>query len=320
MPRRIALALALFLAPALAAAQAWTLAPGATYFRLTQSFVSADEWTDHEGTRLAYDSLASGTPFRDRSLYLHGEVGLARSLTLFGTIPYRRVTVVEGGADPEVERRASDLGSATLGLRVGLERALESLGWRDERNALAANLAFSIPLGYRRNVAPLVGPGQVDAELVLAYGRSFAPVAAYAQAAVGYRFRTGVFDLSRAVACPALPADDAETVCVSPSGAEIAYGDQFLARLEAGYTFRDVLLVRGLLDVAWSVDTPEAAVPLGGILQPEVFPHQRVVRTGLGLTAYVIGELGLSVQVMTAPYARNALKATELFIGLETRF
>lgn len=314
MPRRTALALALLLAPSLAAAQAWTLEPGEAAFRLTQHFVSASTWTDHAGSDQAFDSLALATPFLDRSLVLYGEVGLAPSLTLFGAVPLRRITIVEGGPE-EVERRAVDFGTATLGLRVGLERALEMLGLEDGRNALAANASLGLPLGYRRNVVPAVGSGQVDAELLLVFARRFEP--AYAQAALGYRYRSAVFELSRVVACPPAPEAEAATVCVPASGAEISFGNQLLARLEGGYAWREAVRARGLLDVAWSTAEPEAVAPFGGSLQPELFPYQRTVRAGFGLTLHALGELGLSVDVLAPVYARNALKAAEITIGLE---
>lgn len=315
MPLRISLLLALLLAPSLVRAQAWTQEPGRAYFKITQGFANATERYDAAGDVVPYDSNATGTPFRDRSLYLYGEVGLAPSLTLYGMLPYKRLLIRDGGFSPEVEREASDLGSATLGLRIGLEEAVGL----DERSALAANVGVGIPLGYRRNVAPAVGPGQVDFQALLAYGRSFWPRPAYAQAALGYRHRTAVFDLSRIVACPPSQPDDAPEVCVPMGGAEIAYSDEILAKLEAGYTLRSRLLVQGLLDVVWSVNRPEEVETALGV-QPEAFPAQRYVRTGLGATLYLFDDTGLSVQFFTAPYARNALRAVEYFVGIETKF
>ncbi len=312
---RTLLLLAALLVPMLAHAQAWTQTPGRAYLKITQGFANASERYDAGGDVVPYDPDTEGTPFRDRSRYLYGEVGLAPSLTLFGTLPYKRLFVRDGGFDVPVERQTSDLGSAVLGLRIGLE---EAAGLRAERSALAANAALIVPLGYRRNVAPTVGPGQVDAQLVVAYGRSLWPLPAYAQAGLGYRYRTSVFDLSRVVVCPASQPDDAEEVCLAEGGAEVAYSDEVLFKLEAGYTLFDRLLVQGLLDVAWSVQEPEPVETALGV-QPEAFPQQRVVRTGLGATVTVFGETGLSVQAFTAPYARNALRTVEVFVGIETR-
>ncbi len=318
MPTRTVCLLALFLVPTLARAQAWTQEPGRVYLKVTQGFANASERYDAGGEVVPYDPNLDpeedGTPFRDRSRYLYGEVGLAPSLTLFGSLPYKRLFVRDGGFDAPVERRTSDLGSGVLGLRVGLT---EVAGWNDSPNALAANVALILPLGYRRNVAPTVGPGQVDAQLTLAYGRSLWPLPAYAQAAVGYRHRSSVFDLSRVVACPAGPAD-AEEVCLDDGGAEVAYSDELLLKLEAGYTLFDRLLVQGLVDVVWSTAEPEVTVAEDGV-QPEAFPQQRFVRTGLGATFAVFGETGLSVQAFTAPYARNALRSVEVFVGIETK-
>ena len=314
MSPRLAVLLVLLCFPILAHAQAWTLPPGEVYLKITQGFANASERYDADGEIVPYDPDTDGTPFRDRSRYLYGEVGLAQNLAFFGTLPYKRLFITDGGFVEPVERQASDLGSAVLGLRVGLGEAFSL----DDRSALAANVALVVPLGYRRNFAPTVGPGQVDAQFLLAYGRSLWPVPAYAQAALGYRYRTAVFDLSRVVECPATQPDDAETVCVESGGGEVEYSDEFLFKLEAGYTFFDRVLVQGLLDVVWSVEEPESIEsPLG--VQPEAFPQQRFLRTGLGATVTLFGETGLSVQAFTAPYARNTLRAVEVFVGIETR-
>ena len=315
MLNRIAVLL-LFCLPALAHAQAWTMQPGEVYVKITQGFANASERYDANGDVVPYDPATDGTPFRDRSRYLYGEVGLAPKLTLFGTLPYKRLFIRDGGFAEPVERQASDLGSAVLGLRIGID---EALGLRDDRSALAANVALLVPLGYRRNVAPTVGPGQVDAQFLLAYGRSFWPVPAYAQAGLGYRARTSVFDLSRVVECPASQSDDAETVCVESGGREIEYSDEVLLKFEVGYTLFDRLLLQGLLDVVWAVEAPEPIESALGV-QPEAFPQQRFVRTGLGATVTVFGTTGFSVQAFTAPYARNTLRAVEVFVGIETKF
>jgi hypothetical protein len=314
MPLWTVALLALFCCPALAHAQAWTLAPGEVYLKLTQGFANASERYDAEGEVVPYDPNVDDAPFRDRSRYLYGEVGLAESLSLFGSLPYKRLFVTDGGFNEPVERQASDLGSAVLGLRVGLDDALSL----DDRSALAANVALVIPLGYRRNFAPTVGPGQVDAQLVVAYGRSFWPIPAYAQAGIGYRARTSVFDFSRVVDCPASQPDNAETVCIEGGGGEVEYSDEVLLNLEGGYTLFDRLLVQGLVDLVWSVDTPEPIDAALGV-QPEAFPQQRFLRTGLGAAFTVFGQTAFSVQAFTAPYARNTLRAVEVFVGLETR-
>ena len=289
--------------------------PGEVYVKITQGFANASERYDANGDVVPYDPATDGTPFRDRSRYLYGEVGLAPKLTLFGTLPYKRLFIRDGGFAEPVERQASDLGSAVLGLRVGLE---EAIGVLDDRSALAVNVALVVPLGYRRNYAPAVGPGQVDAQFLLAYGRSLWPIPAYAQAGVGYRHRTSVFGLSRVVDCPALQPDDAEELCIADGGTEVAYSDELLFKLEAGYTLFERVRLQGLLDLVWSVDAPEPVDAELGV-QPEAFPQQRYLRTGLGATFLVFGETGLSVQAFTAPYARNALRAVEIFVGIETK-
>jgi hypothetical protein len=127
-----------------------------------------------------------------------------------------------------------------------------------------------------------------------------------------------VFDFSRVVDCPASQPDNAETVCIEGGGGEVEYSDEVLLNLEGGYTLFDRLLVQGLVDLVWSVDTPEPIDAALGV-QPEAFPQQRFLRTGLGAAFTVFGQTAFSVQAFTAPYARNTLRAVEVFVGLETR-
>jgi len=310
--------LALCLAAPAARGQAWTQEPGRTFAKVTLGLASTSERYDFDGTAIPYDArLAEDgpTPFRDRSVYLYVEHGLAEALTLVGVLPFKRLAVQDAVGGAPVEREAADLGTAGLALRIGLA---ERVGLSD-RQALSATLGVWAPLGYRRNVAPAVGPGQVDAELLLAFGQSFWPVAGYAQAAAGYRYRTGIYALSRRAECPPGTAPAGEPVCV-PSQMDLRYSDELIGSVEAGYTLLGRLLVQAMADAAWSVDRPEPVALAGGVVQPEGFPQRRVIRVGGGLALTLFDDTALSVQAFTPAYARNALRATEWFFGLQTRF
>ncbi len=331
MTLRLTLLVALLtvLAAGPARAQAWTQEPGRVYTKLTLGLVSTDTRFDADGGAVPYNpalddldetARLDGSPFRDRSLYLYTEFGLGEGLTLVGMLPYKRLFVRDVGGSAatgelEVERAGQDLGNAMMAVRVGLE---DRLGL-DEASALAFTFGLRVPLGYRRNLAPAVGSGQADAEFLLAYGRSFGRLPLYAQATAGYRYRSGVYALSRRAPCDVAPAEGDEPVCVE-ADRRIAFSDEWIARAEAGYTVFDRLLVQGLVDVVWSVDSPEPVPVIAGVVQPEGFPEQRLVRLGGGATLRMFGETGFSVQVYTPVYGRNALDATELFVGVETRF
>jgi len=307
--------LSLFLA-ASAFGQAWTQSAGAAFVKASVGLASTSERYDHRGQVVPYDpriTPEAGNAFVDRSVYLYAEYGAVEGITVVGMLPLKSITVLEPADAGLIERQSTDLGSASLGLRI----ALQDVIGLPKQWALAANLGVSLPLGYRRDVAPAVGPGQVDAEVLVSVGRSLWPLPAYVQAGAGLRFRSGIYGLSRRVACGPSPPAGRECSVSSP---EIEYSDELLARLEAGYTIGGRVLLQGLSDVVWSVRTPHPVEAAGTIIQPEGFPQQRFVRIGGGASVHLFGDTQLTVQGFAAPYARNALRAVEVFIGLQTHW
>ena len=294
-------------------AQAWTQDAGRAYLRIIQSVGGADERFDADGVIVPYDETTGGD-FRDRSLYLYGEVGLTDGLTLVGLLPYKRLYVTDGSYTPAFERQSFAWGSAVAGLRFDIGPAL---GLDPEGpTVMAANVAVSLPMGYTRNYRPAVGPGQMDVQASMDIGRSLWPFPGYAQAGLGYRHRTAAYGLSNATACPRT-VDDEGHACLPDAEARRDYGDEFMLRAEAGLTPGPVLL-QVLLDGAWSVGAPGGDTTLPVL--PQGFERQRLVRLGLGAGIQGPWGFGLGAQVMAPAYARNALKATEIFVGLEKRF
>lgn len=308
-----ALLFAVFLACS-ANGQAWTQPQGTVFVKASLGLASTSERYDHRGEVVAYDARIptdAGAAFSDRSIYLYAEYGAADGITLIGLLPLKQLSVLEPGEGIVEERQTTDLGSAFLGLRIGLEDrvGLPAL-W-----ALSANLGLRFPLGYRRDISPAVGAGQIDADFFASIGRSLWPIPAYVQAGAGYRFRTGIYGLSRRVAC------GADAPAGSPcrySGTEIDYSDELLGRFEAGYTIADRAQLKALAEILWSTETPESLEELGIAFQPEGFPQQRYVRLGGGASLLLFGKTSLSIQGFAAPYARNALRAVEIFVGLQT--
>jgi hypothetical protein len=297
-------------------AQAWTLAPGSAFVKASVGTAATSERYDHRGDVVPYDQRlegVSGAVFTDRSVYLYGEYGVAEGITAVASLPLKRIVVLEPADASPAERESTDLGTALLGARISLSNVLAT----PERWALSANLGIRLPLGYRRDVAPAVGSGQVDAELLVSAGRSLWPAPGYLQAGAGYRFRSGIFGLSRRVACgERAPAGQ---TCPNPTE-EIDYSDELLGRLEAGYTVAGRLGLQLLADGVWSVRTPQPVDTGVGIVQPEGFAEQRYLRLGGGLSISLFGDTALGLQAFTASFARNALRATEVFLGLETRW
>lgn len=293
-------------------AQAWVPAAGEAYVRLAQGVASAEERFDAEGTVVPYNET-TGETVRDRSGYLYGEVGLGRGAALVALLPYRRVTVSDPQFTPPFDRESAAWGTAVLGLRYDLGRAVGLA--QDGPTRLAVNGTAGLPLGYTRNYRPAVGPGQVDLALSLDLGRSLWPAPGYVQGRLGYRHRTSLYGLSAATACKR-DADADGHACLPDADVRRDYGDEFLFGAEAGVTLGPVL-VQALLDGTWSATRPTSE-PVGA--PPESFVRQRLVRAGAGLTLYGPFGVGVGAQVFVPAHAQNALRTAEWFVGVEKRF
>ena len=288
-----------------ARAQAWPQEAGRVYVKLAYGAATAAEQFTFDGRARPFADGVDDDAYFDRSLYLYAEGGLTRHVTLIGALPLRRVFV----RDPAFRYRTYGVGSAMLGARVGLRRWL---GWENGPNALSASAAVTVPTGYTRNRTPSVGAGQVDYEVALAYGRSFYPLPAYAQASAGFRKRTSVYRFSEAVACQ----EGVDLDCFADRRPD--YGDEFTASAEAGYTL-DVdgpmprVLVQALGRAVWSVEAPTTAFTVANPIPT----HQRAVKVGGGVTIYGPYGIGVGVQAFATPYGQNTVRSIDLFLGVE---
>lgn len=294
------LGLLALLLPGRASAQAWTQGRGHAYVKLSHSRTTAAEQYGFDGFRKPFADDVAGDAFFDRSVYFYGEYGLTGGLTLVGLVPYKHLTT----RDAAFEYTTGGLGSVGLGLRLSLRPLL---GWSQGRHAAALNMLLTLPTGYTRNYAPAIGTGQADAQGLLAYGVSFYPLPLYAQAGAGFRHRSGLYGLSRAVACQ----EGRDLHCTAD--ARPHYGDEWLWAAEVGATLGGRVLVQALAQGVRSVQPPEV-----GFTPTSPLPtRQRYLKLGGGLTAYPHPRLGLSVQVFTTPAGRNTVRSTDVFVGLE---
>ena len=300
-----------FLPAEVVQAQAWTQPPGGAYLKAFYGKVDAAEQYAFDGQAVDFISGLPGDTFRDRSLYLYSETGLSKAVTLVLTVPYKRIFV----RDQAYRFRTFAFGSVAIGARVSL---LEVLGRQPSRNALAANLSANVPMGYKRNYAPSGGPGQVDLQAMVNYGRSFWPFPAYAQGGAGYRHRTSVFAFSGAVECQ----QGRDINCIGDVRPD--FGDEVLFSAEVGGTpFGGALLVQGLVGGSWSVGAPSVGF---SALNP-IPTHQRFVKMGGGATVYpfeVLGmpaleSIGVGLQYFLTTMGRNTINSRDLFVGIEFR-
>ncbi len=286
-----------------ASGQAWTQAPGRAYVKLAYGASTATDQFTFDGQTKLYADHVEEPAFFDRSLYLYGELGLTKRVTLVASLPYKRLFI----RDTAFRYVAQGFGSAQLGVRYDLRPLL---GWQDGANALSSYAAVTLPTGYHRNYAPSVGTGQVDAQASLHYGRSFYPFPGYAQVGLGYRHRSSLYSLSQGAPCQ----EGADLGCIEDR--QPTFGDEWTASAEIGMTLGKRALVQALTQTVWSIQTPNL-----GFTATNPFPtHQRYVKVGGGLTLYPLPRLGLSMQAFMTPYGRSTVRSTDLFFGIEYAF
>ncbi len=285
--------------------QAWPQAKGHAYVKLAHGRTSAAEQYRFDGATKPYADNVDGDAFFDRSFYLYAEYGLTDNLTLVALVPYKSLRVHDAAFTYETE----GLGSVMLGVRTGLKRLV---GLGDGPHALAANVMLTLPTGYTRNFTPSVGPGQIDFQTMIHYGLSFWPVPGYAQAGLGYRYRSPLYAFSNATACQ----EGSDLNCFAD--AEPKYDDELLFSGEVGFSVGRWALVQALGQGVWSNNAPDPETTFSA--RNPIPTRQRYVKAGAGLTLYPILHLGLSVQVFFTPYGRNTIRSTDAFFGVEYKW
>ncbi len=284
-------------------AQAWTKEEGKLYGKISYGTSTAAEQYTFDGRQKEYADNVEENAFFDRSLYLYGELGLTPKLTLFGGLPYKRVIV----RDAAFRYRTFALGNVQIGARYSLNDLFGTAGTSE---SFAANLALSIPLGYTRNLTPSVGSGQVDAEINGSWGHSFYPFPGYAQAAVGYRYRSSFYGLSTAVDCQ----EGIDKNCFADS--KPVYTDDLIAGVEGGVTIANRVLIQGLARVNWSLKEPD----VGFTVSNPIPTRQRFLKLGMGVGVAVWKGIGVSGQMFFTPTGLNTVKSTDLFVGIDYTF
>ena len=205
-------------------AQAWTMPRGEHFVKVTGSYVTASDQYTFDGRVADFVNGVEKKAFRDESFYLYGEFGLFDNVTMVLSVPYKRLFV----RDLAFKYHTYAMGSSAIGVRLSL---LPLFGVPHSAVALGFNLGVSLPMGYTRNYAPSAGAGQVDAQATLGVGVSFYPTAAYAQINGGFRYRSSMYDLSRATSCNV----GSDIDCIRDL--EPDYGNEFVFSAEAGIMF-----------------------------------------------------------------------------------
>lgn len=203
-----------------AEAGAWLQRPGGWYVNATLLLFLSQDFYDLEGNR---QPLGNSGKFEDIGLYLYAEYGLSNSLTVIGSLPYKRLEY----RTTSLLASSSGIGDIYLGLKYGLS---------DQPYVLSVQAGVKLAPGYATSPeelggAPPLGDGQTDFELRLLVGKPILTHGGYFNLDAGYRARSGA------------PVDEI------PLGVEFGYNlsSQLLAVLKL-YGVRALAEGTGLVD------------------------------------------------------------------------
>lgn len=282
-------------------AGAWTRAPGSVYTKVAYGGATAADQFAFDGRRKPYADNVDGASFFDRSMYLYGEMGLARGVALVVGGSFKRVFTT----DEAFRYERTGFGDARLGLTFDVERFFGDF----MPGALALNVWAEGPTGYVRNTIPAPGQGNLDLAATLDWGTSFGR-RAYLQVAAGYRVRTSVYSLSRTLPCQ----PGAQQGCMAPLSPTL--GDEALLRAEVGGEWFPWVFGSIISEAGVSIDAPRIGF---SVTQP-VPTHRRVVKLGVGGAFRPRPWLALEAQAFTTPWGQNTIASIDAFIGLSSEF
>ena len=154
-------------------AGAWTGPEGASYNKFGVNYFTSDKQFDSDD-----NSVDAGSEFTDFNFTYYGEYGLRDDLSIFTSIPYKRIET-----DPDMGSKVdnSGIGDIDLGARYNL--------YNEDWGLISIQGLVKLPSAYDEDDALPLGNGQRDFEVRLLYGRSLYPRPMYFGAEVGYRYR-----------------------------------------------------------------------------------------------------------------------------------
>ena len=194
--------------------------PGGLYLKIAGLSFRSQEFYDPEGKRGARIKKPHKNELSDKNISVYLEYGVRERFTLVATLPYKRLLYTEvrkfNRSDTNIiDTRIQDENESGL---ADLEMRLR---WRllQDPAVVSVTLGGKLPLGYEmqeESNVPL-GTAEIDGDTRLLVGKSLYPWPGYVTSGIGYRRRGGIFS------------------------------DEFLYSLEAGFTYKN-LLVKGVAE------------------------------------------------------------------------
>ena len=241
------------------------LTQGALIARVWYFAASANNVFAKDGTSSPIIPGLDDHPYAERSIVAFAQYGLSEKLTLFASVPMRRIFV----HDSSYQHISTGLADVTVGATYKLF---------DNFVVTSVTGMVNVPTPYPRDYAPPLGAGQVDIAVAANASRKFDPVPADAQVSLGFRMRTGLYT-SSVSSNPMLNADFTDNA---------SYANELFWSLEGGWTFFDQLRVhaslRGLASMrsdgsTWTINripTTQSWNKLGGGVSFKLMTHYQV--------------------------------------------
>lgn len=250
------------LSTSLANAEDFLLKQGALVARVWYFAASANNVFAKDGSSSPIIPGLDDHPYAERSIVAFAQYGLSDKLTLFATVPMRRIFV----HDSSYQHISTGLADVGIGATYKL--------FEDGTVASVTGMV-NVPTPYPRDYAPPLGAGQLDIAVAANASRKFDPVPADAEVSFGFRMRTGLYT-SSVSSNPMLNADFTNNA---------NYANELFWSLEGGWTFFDQLRVhaslRGLASMrsdgsTWTINrvpTTQSWNKLGGGVSLKVMTH-----------------------------------------------
>lgn len=291
---------------------AWTKQEGELWTLLSLGLISAGDQFRLNGDRGLFIDGLEGETFKDESFYTQFEYGLVDNLTLHLEVPFKRVFVETQAFETGIE----GLGSVYAGVRLNMLQLLKI----QSRLTWSVEIGAFIPTGYTRNLAPSLGPGNVEFDVKTAVGYGFQiteGLPAYTQVGLGLRARSTAFALSGSVDCPSAVSDPTCVEDVQPN-----FSDEILYLAEFGLTpFKGSLLLFGKV-----MGNASLLEPTFGFTPANPIPtRQRLLKVGAGTFVYplrffdvpIARNIGLAAQYYSTVWGQNTPATDDLFLGVE---
>ncbi len=168
--------------PALLHAGAWCMQPGALYVKLSYNqFFTVDTFDQHGDKQ----RNPNGSHFHDYNVTLYAEYGLAQNLTVFSSLPYKRLRSHYRFYEDDDKKRSSSRYNGLGDFEFGLKYCFLERPFVLSLQGLVKTAWF---YDGHEEVPP--GNNQNDYELKLLAGKSLWPFPGYCGLELGYRWRT----------------------------------------------------------------------------------------------------------------------------------